>query len=161
MGASENSITRKQAEYPGDVWSYDFAMDATEDGRRLKMMPIVEEYSRECLALKTEHSITAEDVVETLGRLFAERGAPSIIRSDNGPEFIAKAVKRWLATSGVETLYIEPSEASSVGERLELARIGSQLLVFDSVTCDQTAAPPLFDIFATRLSAQPLTRRRS
>jgi len=118
MGASENSITRKQAEYPGHVWSYDFAMDATEDGRRLKMMPIVEEYSRECLALKTERSITAEDVVETLGRLFAERGAPSIIRSDNGPEFIAKAVKRWLATSGVETLYIEPSEASSVGERL-------------------------------------------
>ena len=57
-------------------------------------------------------------VVETLGRLFAERGAPSIIRSDYGPEFIAKAEKRWLATSGVETLYIEPSEASSVGERL-------------------------------------------
>jgi putative transposase len=62
MGASENSITRKQAEYPGHVWSYDFAMDATEDGRRLKMMPIVEEYSRECLALKTERSITAESL---------------------------------------------------------------------------------------------------
>jgi transposase InsO family protein len=108
MGSSENSITRKQAEYPGHVWSYDFAMDATEDGRRLKMMPIVEEYSRECLALKTERSITAEDVVETLGRLFAERGAPSFIRSDNGPEFMAKAVKRWLTSSGVETLYIEP-----------------------------------------------------
>jgi putative transposase len=118
MGASENSITRRQAEYPGHVWSYDFAMDATEDGRRLKMMPIVEEYSRECLALETERSITAEDVVETLGRLFAERGAPSFIRSDNGPEFMAKALKRWLASSGVETLYIEPSEASSVGERL-------------------------------------------
>ena len=62
MGASEISITRKQAEYPGHVWSYDFAMDATEDGRRLKMMPIVEEYSRECLALKTERSITAESL---------------------------------------------------------------------------------------------------
>ena len=72
------------------------------------MMTIVEEYSRECLALETERSITAEDVVETLARLFAERGAPSFIRSDNGPEFIAKAVKRWLAASGVETLYIEP-----------------------------------------------------
>ena len=108
MGASENSIMRRQAEYIDHVWSYDFAMDATEDGRRLKIMPIVEEYSRECLALETERSITAEDVVETLARLFTERGAPSFIRSDNGPEFIAKAVKRWLAASGVETLYIEP-----------------------------------------------------
>ena len=109
MGASENGVTRRQAEHIDHVWSYDdFAMDATEDGRRLKMMPIVEEYSRECLALETERSITAEDVVETLARLFAERGAPSFIRSDNGPEFIAKAVKRWLAASGVETLYIEP-----------------------------------------------------
>ena len=70
------------------------------------MMPVVEEYSRECLALETERSITAENVVETLARLFTERGAPSFIRSDNGPEFIAKAVKRWLAASGVETLYI-------------------------------------------------------
>ena len=108
MGASENGITRRQAEYIDHVWSYDFAMDATEDGRRLKMMPIVEEYSRECLALETERSITAEDVVETLARLFTERGTPSFIRSDNGPEFIAKVVKRWLAASGVETLYIEP-----------------------------------------------------
>ena len=108
MGASESGVTRRQAEYIDHVWSYDFAMDATEDGRRLKMMPIVEEYSRECLALETERSITAEDVVETLARLFAERGAPSFIRSDNGPDFIAKALKRWLAASGVETLYIEP-----------------------------------------------------
>jgi transposase InsO family protein len=107
MGDSENSITRKQAQYPGHVWSYDFAMDTTEDGRRLKMMPIVEEYSRECWALQTERSITAEDVVETLAGLFAERAASSFICSDNGPEFIAKAVKRWLASSGDETLYIE------------------------------------------------------
>jgi putative transposase len=83
-------------------------MDATEDGRRLKMMPIVDEYSRECLALEVERSITAEDVMSTLARLFAERGAPSFIRSDNGPEFIARAVKRWLEASGVETLHIEP-----------------------------------------------------
>jgi putative transposase len=108
MGASENGITRRRAEYIDHVWSYDFAMDATEDGQRLKMMPIVEEYSRECLALETERSITAENVVEILARLFAERGAPSFIRSDNGPEFIAKAVMRWLAASGVETLYIAP-----------------------------------------------------
>lgn len=108
IGASENSITRRRAEYLGHVWSYDFAMDATEDGRRLKIMPIVEEYSRECLALEVERSITAEEVVKTLDRLFAGRGAPSFIRSDNGPEFIAEAVKRWLEVSGVKTLYVEP-----------------------------------------------------
>jgi transposase InsO family protein len=109
MGTSENGCTRRRAEYPGHVWSYDFAMDATEDGRRLKIMPIVEEYSRECLALEVERSITAEDVVKTLNRLFTERGAPSFIRSDNGAEFIAEAVKRWLEVSGVKTLYVEPS----------------------------------------------------
>lgn len=108
MGTSENGCTRRRAEYMGHVWSYDFAMDATEDGRRLKMMPIVEEYSRECLALEVERSITAGDVVKTLDRLFAERGVPSFIRSDNGPEFIAEAVKRWLEVCGVKTLYVEP-----------------------------------------------------
>ena len=71
-------------------------------------MPIVDEYTRECLALEAERSITSEDVVETLDRLFTKRGAPGFIRSDNGPEFIAEAVKGWLAASGVQTLYIEP-----------------------------------------------------
>ena len=108
LASSENGVARRRAEYPGHLWSYDFAMDATEDGRRLKMMPVVDEYSRECLALEVERSITSEEVVKTLDRLFAERGAPRFIRSDNGPEFIAQAVKRWLAASGVETLYIEP-----------------------------------------------------
>jgi transposase InsO family protein len=107
-GASENGCTRRRAQYIDHVWSYDFAMDATEDGRRVKVMPIVDEYSRECLALEMERSITAEDVVEVLDRLFSERGEPAYIRSDNGPEFIAEAIKDWLAASGVETLYIEP-----------------------------------------------------
>ncbi len=106
--SSENGCTRRRAEYPGHVWSYDFAMDATEDGRRLKMMPVVDEYSRECLALEAERSITAEGVVEILEGLFTERGEPAYIRSDNGPEFIAEAIKHWLAASGVRTLYIEP-----------------------------------------------------
>ena len=108
LGSSENSCTRRRAQYIDHVWSYDFAMDATEDGRRLKVMPIVDEYSRECLALEAEHSITAEDVVEALDKLFSERGEPAYIRSDNGPEFIAETIKHWLATSGVKTLYIEP-----------------------------------------------------
>lgn len=82
-------------------------MDRTEDGRRLKIMPIVDEHTRECLTFEVECSITAEDVVATLTRLFGERGASLFVRSDNGSEFIAAAVQRWLAVLGVGTLYIE------------------------------------------------------
>jgi putative transposase len=108
LGTSENSCTRRCATHLNHVWSYDFVMDLTEDGRRLKMMPIVDEYSRECLSIDVERSITAEDVVETLASLFRRRGEPVFIRSDNGPEFIARAIKQWLEASGVRTLYIEP-----------------------------------------------------
>jgi putative transposase len=72
------------------------------------MVPVVDEYTRECLSIDVERSITAEDVVETLASVFRRRGEPIFIRSDNGPEFVAKAVKRWLEVSGVRTLYIEP-----------------------------------------------------
>jgi putative transposase len=108
LGGSENGCTRRRAEHKDHVWSYDFVMDLTEEGRRLKMMPVVDEYSRECLSIDVERSITAEDVVATLTSLFLSRGGPAYIRSDNGPEFIAKAVKQWLQASEVETLYIEP-----------------------------------------------------
>jgi putative transposase len=108
IGDSENGCTRRRAEHIDHVWTYDFAVDTTEDGRRLKVMPIVDEYSRECLALEVARSITAENVLSTLSRLFMQRGEPDYIRSDNGPEFIAKALRKWLAASGVNTLYIEP-----------------------------------------------------
>ena len=107
-GSGENGVTKRKAEHPGHVWSYDFAMDSTEDGRRVKVMPVVDEYTRECLSLEGQRSIKAEGVVDTLRRLFIERGEPDYIRSDNGPEFIAQAVKEWLALFGVKTLYIEP-----------------------------------------------------
>lgn len=108
MGSGENGVTKRRAEYPNHVWSYDFAMDSTEDGRRLKVMPVVEEYTRECLSLEGQRSIKACGVIDTLRRLFIERGEPEYIRSDNGPEFIACALKEWLTASGVKTLYIEP-----------------------------------------------------
>ena len=107
-GTSKNGCTKRRAEYKDHVWSYDFVMDRTEDGRQLKMLPIVDEYTRECLSIEVGRSITAEDVVAKLAQLFAQRGEPKFIRSDNGPEFIAKAVKGWLEVSGVKTLYIEP-----------------------------------------------------
>jgi putative transposase len=108
LGDGENSCTRRQATHLNHVWSYDFVMDETEDSRTLKLMPIVDEYTRECLTIEVERSITAEDVVSTLASLFRQRGEPAFIRSDNGPEFIAKAIKRWLEICGVGTLYIEP-----------------------------------------------------
>jgi len=107
-GGGENGCARRRAEHKDHVWSYDFVMDQTEDGRTVKMMPVVDEYTRECLCIEVERSITAKEVVKTLAALFAHRGEPAFIRSDNGPEFIAKAVKRWLEVSGVRTLYIEP-----------------------------------------------------
>jgi putative transposase len=108
LGSSENGCERRRAEYKNHVWSYDFIMDQTEDGRRLKLLPVLDEYPREAHAILTQRSITAEDVVELLAYLFLVHGEPEYIRSDNGPEFIANAVKAWLASSGVKTLYIEP-----------------------------------------------------
>ena len=107
-GSGENGLSKRRAEYPNHVWSYDFAMDQTEDGRRLKVMPVVDEYTRECLSLEGRRSIKAEGVIDTLRKLFIERGEPAYVRSDNGPEFIAEALKEWLVLSGVKTLYIEP-----------------------------------------------------
>lgn len=108
MGWRAGSRRRRRAECLNDVWSYDFVMDQTIDGRRLKILPIVDEFTRECLAMLVARSITAEDVVAALSRLVAVRGTPSHLRSDNGPEFIANAVKDWLTAARVETLYIEP-----------------------------------------------------
>ena len=83
-------------------------LDQTSDGRRLKLLPVVDEFTRECLAIEVERRLTATDVVNTLKYLFELRGAPAFVRSDNGPEFIAGAVKAWLEASGSATLYIEP-----------------------------------------------------
>ena len=108
LGNSGNGTQLRRATHRNEVWSYDFVMDQTADGRRLKFLPIVDEYTRECVELRVERSLTAREVVETLRQKMAERGAPKYLRSDNGPEFIAKAVREWLAEAGVSTLYIEP-----------------------------------------------------
>ena len=83
-------------------------MDQTVDGRPVKLLPIMDEYIRECLSLDVARSIKATNLIETLRQLFAVRGRSRFIRSDNGPEFVAQAVRDWLAESSVETLYIEP-----------------------------------------------------
>jgi putative transposase len=135
LGNSENGSKRKRAEHRDHVWSYDFVVDRTEDGRRLKMMPVVDEYSRECLTVEVERSITAAGVVKTLAVLFARRGEPSFIRSDNGPEFIAKVVKHWLEASGVKTLYIEPgSPWENAYSETFIGRFGDELLKREAFT---------------------------
>jgi putative transposase len=108
LGRSANGIVRRRADFMNHVWCYDFVKDQTVDGRPLKFLPIEDEYTRECLTIETARSITAEDVIKILDELFTIRGAPRHIRSDNGPEFIAVAIRTWLAGAGVETLYIEP-----------------------------------------------------
>jgi putative transposase len=108
LGTSENGSMRLRAAYPNHVWSYDFMMDATEDGARLKLMTVIDEYTRESLTIEVERRMTAKDVLTTIERLIAERGAPAYIRSDNGPEFIARALRVGLNNLGVETRYIEP-----------------------------------------------------
>jgi transposase InsO family protein len=98
----------KKAEFMNHVWTYDFIEDRTEDGRKLKFLTVLDEWTRESPAIEVERSITSKDVIGVLEYLFTVRGAPRFIRSDNGSEFIADAIKRWLAESGVGTLYIEP-----------------------------------------------------
>ena len=91
-GGSENSCVRHRAEHKDHVWSYDFVSDRTEDGRQLRLLVMVDETTRECLALEVARSFTSQDVLGVLQYLFAVRGRPEHIRSDNGPEFAAKAV---------------------------------------------------------------------
>jgi transposase InsO family protein len=108
LGKSENACSRRRAERVNHVWAWDFVFDRTPSGSPLKWLSIVDEYTRECLALKVDRSITSEDVIDTLAELFAIRGVPEHIRSDNGPEFIALAIQRWMKQVEIETLYIAP-----------------------------------------------------
>jgi putative transposase len=108
IGTSENGCHRRRAEGPNEVWCWDFVYDRTTSGSQLKWLSVVDEYTRECLALKVDRGITSEDVIDTLSELFAMRGVPRHIRSDNGPEFIALALRRWLGQVGIDAMYIEP-----------------------------------------------------
>lgn len=105
---NDGSCIRKRPEYPRHVWSYDFVLDRTVDGRPLRILAVVDEYTRECLALKVRRLLCSEDVLEQLTDLFVQRGTPDYLRSDNGPEFTATAVRKWLERVNVQTLFIEP-----------------------------------------------------
>lgn len=106
--AGETVEVVNKATYRDHVWTYDFVEDRTDKGNKLRMLNVMDEYTRECLAIRVERSIDSFKVMDTLNWLFLTRGVPAHIRSDNGPEFIAKTLKDWLAESGCKTIYIEP-----------------------------------------------------
>jgi transposase InsO family protein len=105
---NDGSCSRLRPEYIDHVWSYDFMIDRTANGRAFKILNIIDEYTRECLASLIARKIRSQDVIDLLFNLFVFRGIPEHIRSDNGPEFTAKAVRKWLTRLGVKTLFIEP-----------------------------------------------------
>ena len=105
---NDGSCIRLRPEHKGHVWSYDFVEDRTTDGRKFRILNILDEFTRECLAVRVERRLNSQDVIDALYDLFILRGVPEHIRSDNGSEFTAKAVRKWLAALGVKTLFIEP-----------------------------------------------------
>ena len=107
-GTGENACHVRRPEYPNHVWSYDLKHGRSVEGRRLKFLVVLDEYTRQCLALEVGRSMTSKQVLRVLERLVKTHGAPAGLRSDNGPEFVAQQAKTWLEQSGIETLFIEP-----------------------------------------------------
>jgi len=105
---NDGSCIRLKPLRPDHVWSYDFVHHRTDDGRAFRMLNILDEFSRECLAIRIRRKFNSTDVIDALADLFILRGVPEHIRSDNGPEFVAAAVRRWIAAVGSKTAYIEP-----------------------------------------------------
>ena len=105
---TDGSCIRLRPEKKDHVWSYDFAMIRTTDGRPVRILVIIDEYTRECLSLLVARRLRSQNVLDQLYELFIRRGIPEYIRSDNGPEFTAKVVREWLVDLGVSTLFIEP-----------------------------------------------------
>jgi putative transposase len=105
---NDGSCIRLRAERSNHVWSYDFVADRTHDGRAYRMLCIIDEFTREALAIRVARRLNSTDVIEALCDLFIVRGIPAHIRSDNGPEFIAAALREWIAAVGARTAYIEP-----------------------------------------------------
>jgi len=104
---NHGSCIRLRPQYPNHVWAYDFVADRTHDGRLFRMLTVIDEFSRRCLAIVVARRLNSDDVLASLTELFIEHGPPDFMRSDNGGEFTAQAVREWLGKLGVKTLYIE------------------------------------------------------
>jgi putative transposase len=105
---NDGSCVRLRPEHPNHIWSYDFVSTFTHDGRTVRMLNLIDEYTRECLAIHVRRRINSISVIDVLADAMIEHGIPEFIRSDNGPEFVAEVLRKWLASTGSATLYIEP-----------------------------------------------------
>jgi len=105
---NDGSCVRLRPRYKNHVWSYDFVMDRTHNGKAIRMLTIIDEHTRECLAIEVNRKLNSQNVMDVLSQLFIERGTPQYIRSDNGSEFIAKRLRWWLRRHKIDTLFIEP-----------------------------------------------------
>lgn len=143
---NDGSCMRHRPNYKNHVWSYDFVAARTRDGRPLRLLTIMDEYTRECLSIDVARRLNSEDVLCRLTELFVRKGVPEHIRSDNGPEFTARKVREWLSRVEVKTLYIEP------GSPWENGYIGS----FNGKLRDELLNLEIFD---TLLEAKVLIER--
>ena len=112
---NDGSCLRLRPERPNHVWSYDFVMDRTHDGKAFRMLYVIDEFTRESLTIRVARKLKATDVIDVLADLFILRGIPAHIRSDNGPEFVAQALREWIAAVGAKTAYIEPGSPRENG----------------------------------------------
>jgi putative transposase len=117
---NEGSCLRLRPEHRDHVWSYDFVEERTHDGRKFRMLNVIDEFTHECLAIRVDRKLKAIDVIDVLSDLFILRGVPGHIRSDNGPEFVAKAVQKWITAVGAKTAYQDGVHRARVtlGERV-------------------------------------------
>jgi len=136
LGQSANGIVHHRAMHKDHVWAWDFIHDRTEDGRALKFLSIVDEYTRECLALEVRRSFKSGDVIDVLKELFLIRGTPEHIRSDNGSEFIAGRLVAWLSSAKVQASYIAPGSPWENGYAESFhGRVRDELLDSELFTC--------------------------
>src|ERR687890_321318 len=148
---ADGSCIRLRAERPNHVWSYDFVEDRTHEGRKYRMLNVVDEYTHECLAIRVERRLGSADVIDVLSDLFILRGVPGHVRSDNGSEFVAEAVQAWITAVGAKTAYIEPGSPWENGDLRELqleaprrtAERRDLLHLGGGKGRDRTLAPPL------------------
>ena len=161
---NDGSCVRLRPERPNHVWSYDFVEDRTHNGRKFRMLNVIDEFTRECLAIRVDRKLKSTDVIDVLSDLFILRGVPGHIRSDNGPEFIAKAVREWIAAVGARTAYIEPGSpwengyCESFNSKLRDELLNGEIfytleeakIVIESWRQHYNTAPPALELSATR-----------
>ena len=135
LGSSIGGLNRLRADGINHVWSIDFVFDRTENGKPLKILTLIDEYTRECLALEVDRKFTGDDLIDLLVKLFTARGVPQFIRSDNGPEFVSRTVRKFLDRLDVSTAFIKP------GSPWENGYVES----FNSRLRDECLACELFD----------------